>query len=209
MFGILKLFSWSGLAGVKAGNLVVAGLVLTASTATMASTITGAIWTDNQEVGSNAFSTGTVDIATTPSSAVVALSNMAPGDSTLGAMTVSNDGSLQLRYAVTSTTTENTLAAVLDLTIWDENAEADGGTDCNTSAPGTVLYGPGDIGNTVEASLVGSTTQGAQAGDRTLNAGTNEVLCFLVHLPTNADSAYQGMGSSATFFFKSEQIANN
>ena len=167
VMGFLKIFGLGGLAGAKSGSLVIAGLVLAASAATMATTLTGAIWTDNLEVGSNAFSAGTVDIATTPTTAIVALSNMAPGDSTVGAMTVSNDGSLQLRYAVTSTTTENTLAAVLDLTIWDENAEADGGTDCNTSAPGTVLYGPGDIGNTVEASLVRSTAQGAQAGDRT------------------------------------------
>jgi hypothetical protein len=42
---------------------------------------------------------------------------MAPGDEVTNPITVTNGGSLELRYAVTSTTTENTLAGQLDLTI--------------------------------------------------------------------------------------------
>ena len=207
--GILKIFGLGGLAGAKSGSLVIAGLVLAASAATMATTLTGAIWTDNLEVGSNAFSAGTVDIATTPTTAIVALSNMAPGDSTVGGVTVSNDGSLQLRYAISSTTTENTLAAQLDLTIWDENEESDGGTVCATTAPGTKLYGPADLGATTETNLVGNPTQGAHAGDRTLNGGSTEVLCFLVELPSGTSNTFAGLSSTAVLFFKSEQTSNN
>ncbi len=43
-----------------------------------------------------------------------------PGDSVVDDITVTNSGSLEARYAVSSTTTENTLAAQLHLTIWDE-----------------------------------------------------------------------------------------
>jgi hypothetical protein len=207
--GILKLFGLGGLAGAKSGSLVIAGLVLAASAATMATTLTGAIWTDNLEVGSNAFSAGTVDISTTPTTAIVALSNMAPGDSTVGGVTVSNAGSLQLRYAISSTTTENTLAAQLDLTIWDENEEADGGTVCATTAPATKLYGPGDLGATTETNLVGNPTQGVHAGDRTLNGGSTEVLCFLVALPSGTSNTFAGLSSTAVLFFKSEQTSNN
>ncbi len=207
--GFLKLFGLGGLAGAKSGSLVIAGLVLAASAATMATTLTGAIWTDNVEVGSNAFSAGTVDIATTPTTAIVALSNMAPGDSTVGGVTVSNDGSLQLRYAITSTTTENTLAAQLDLTIWDENEEGDGGTVCATTAPVTTLYGPNDLGATTETLLVGNPAQGPHANDRTLNGGATEVLCFLVELPSGTSNTFAGLSSTAVLFFKSEQTSNN
>ena len=207
--GFMKVLGLGGLAGAKSGRLVMAGLILAASAATMATTLTGAIWTDNLSVGSNAFSAGTVDINTTPTTAIVALSNMAPGDSTVGGVTVSNDGSLQLRYAISSTTTENTLAAQLDLTVWDENEESDGGTDCATTAPATKLYGPADLGATTETNLVGDPTQGSQAGDRTLNGGTNEVLCFLVALPAGTSNTFAGLSSTATFFFKSEQTSNN
>ena len=46
-------------------------------------------------------------------------------------------------------------------------------------------------------------------GDRTLNGGTNEVLCFLVALPAGTSNTFAGLSSTATFFFKSEQTSNN
>jgi len=97
-----------------------------------------AVFTDTASVGSNTFTTGTVDISTSPTTALVTFSNMAPGDSVTNGITVTNAGSLALRYAITSTTTENTLAAQLDQTIWDEAEEADGGTACNAAAPAAV-----------------------------------------------------------------------
>src|SRR3989304_5803019 len=87
-----------------------------------------AVFTDTASVGGNAFTTGTVDITTSPTTALVTFSNMAPGDSVTNGITVTNAGSLALRYAITTTTTENTLAAQLDQTIWDEAEEAGGGT---------------------------------------------------------------------------------
>ena len=69
-----------------------------------------AVFTDTQNVPSNTFSTGTLDISTNPTSALVTFSAMAPGDQVTNPITVTNGGTLQLRYAVTSTTTENVLA---------------------------------------------------------------------------------------------------
>ncbi len=168
-----------------------------------------AIFTDTASVLSNTFSTGTVDIGTTPTSALFTVSNMAPGDSTTQGLTVSNNGSLALRYAVTSTTTENTLAAQLDLTIWDEAAEGDAGTTCNATAPGTVLYGPADLGSTTGINVIGNPAQGAQAGDRTLASGASEVLCFRVALPLSTGNSFQNTSTEATFSFQAEQTANN
>lgn len=168
-----------------------------------------AVFTDTASVGSNTFTTGTVDISTSPTTALVTFSNMAPGDSVTNGITVTNAGSLALRYAITSTTTENTLAAQLDQTIWDEAEEADGGTACNAAAPAAVLYGPADLGSTTGINVVGSPTQGAQAGDRPLAAAGNEVLCFRVTLPLATGNAYQALTTTATFAFQAEQTANN
>lgn len=160
----------------------------------------------------NTFSTGTLDISTSPAAAFVSYSDMAPGDSVVGALTVQNGGSLDLRYAITSEATDpdgKGLRTQLDLTVWDEAAESDAGQTCASSAPGTVLYGPGDLAGASEAAIVGDTAQGEQAGDRTLTAGASEVLCFLVELPLSTGNAYQNASTSATFRFYAEQTANN
>jgi hypothetical protein len=165
-----------------------------------------AVFTDTASNGSNTFSTGNVDISTSPASAIVSFSGMLPGDVVTGSVTVSNAGSAQLRYAVTSTTTENTLAAQLDLTV------KSGVTTCTNggfSASGTVIYATGDLGSTGGTALIGSSAQGAQAGDRTLDAAASEALCFQVSLPLASGNAYQSLTTTATFDFIAEQTANN
>ncbi len=57
--------------------------------------------------------------------------------------------------------------------------------------------------------LIGSNTQGAQAGDRPLSASASEVLCFAVVLPLSTGNASQGLSNTATFTFDAEQTANN
>ena len=145
-----------------------------------------------------------LDISTSPSSAIVSFSAMAPGDTVTAPVTVSNAGSMQMRYAIRSTTTEDFLAAQLDLTI------KIGVTTCNNggfSFDGTSIYGAGDAGNTGGLNLVGDPSQGAQAGDRTLDAATNEILCVQVSLPTSTGNSYQGLTTTATLEFLAEQTA--
>jgi spore coat-associated protein N len=165
-----------------------------------------ALFTDTASVPSNSFSTGTVDISTSPVSALVTFSDMAPGDEVVNPITVSNDGTLELRYAVTSTTTEDTLAAQLDLTI------KSGVTTCTTGGfdtDGSPVYAPADLGSTAGIDVIGDPTQGAQAGDRTLAASATEDLCFKVSLPSSTNNTYQGLTTTATFDFQSEQTKNN
>ena len=165
-----------------------------------------AIWTDSEDVDANVFSTGTLDISTAPITALVTYSDMAPGDSTGGqSLTVTNAGTMDLRYAVTMTA-DNTdtlgLYAELDLTIRDE------GTDC-TTFDGAVLYGP-DLPFLLTGDLIGDPTQGAQAGDRTLTTAVgSEVLCFKVDLPLAAPDSVQGASTTAVFTFEAEQTDNN
>ena len=164
-----------------------------------------ALFTDQETVAGNAFSTGTVDLLATPATAVVTSGAMAPGDQVTAPLDIANSGSLELRYSATSTTTEDALAAQLDLTIKTGVTLCN---DANWAADGTVIYN-GDLGSTGTIALFGSPVQGAQAGDRVLAAGANEVLCVNVSLPLATGNASQGVTTTATFTFDGEQTANN
>ena len=165
-----------------------------------------AVFTSTASVGSNTFTTGTVNLTTLPTTALVTFAGMAPGDQVTAPITVTNAGTLALRYAVTSTTTENVLAAQLALTI------KSGVTTCTNAAygaSGTLIYNAAALGNTTAVNVVGNPAQGAQAGDRTLAAAANEVLCFNVSLPLASGNTFQGLTTTATFSFAGEQTTNN
>lgn len=191
----------AGLVGSLSATALVMGL-LASSTGGV-----NALFTDSEDVGANDFTTGTLDLATAPTTAAVIYQNMVPGDTVTGPLTVTNGGSTPLRYSVRSTTTENTLAAQLDLGVKVGVTSCTGTTGFNAS--GTVLYGPGALGTTSTAALVGSSAAGSDPGDRTLAPGASETLCFHVALPTSSSNAYQGLATTATFQFVAEQTANN
>jgi hypothetical protein len=184
--------------------IFLAGFLLLSATGASWS-LSGAIYTDTEAVGNNTFTVGTLDISASPATALFTATAMAPGDSATAPLTVSNDGSLDLRYAIESDTDEDVLAAQLDLTI------KSGVTTCDNTdwdADGTVLYN-GILGSTSVETLVGDKTQGADTGDRTLAATANEELCFHVELPLTAPDASQGVTTTATFTFYAEQTVNN
>ncbi len=165
-----------------------------------------AVFTDSASVPSNTFSTGTVDISTSPTSAVVTFANMAPGDSTTQPLVVSNIGTLELRYAMITSATNADLKGLRDqlqLTIKTIDVTTPA-TPCD-NFDGTVLYGAGNLA----AGAIGSNAQGAQAGDRVLAAGASETLCFRVELPLATGNAFQNATTTATFTFDAEQTVNN
>lgn len=182
------------------------------SAVALTSAVTGAYFTDSDAVGANTFATGDVDLTTNPTTNIASMPNMAPGDVRYGTVTVTNGGSLELRYALKSATTEDTLAAQLDLTVWDEAAEDDGtspNATCSTTVPTTTLYTAAALGSVAGTQLFGNPLTGSQAGDRTLAAAVNEVLCLKVELPSTTGNAFETLTTSATFTFESEQTANN
>lgn len=193
----------------RRGVLVPLALVALGTTG-LAVVGSGAVFTDTQTIGSNTFTTGTVKLSTAPTvSAAVTLSNMAPGDSKVGSVPVTNTGSLAQRYSVVSTA-DNTdgkgLAAQLQMTV------KSGVTTCTAAGfatDGTIIYGPGVFGTTGGTKVFGDVAQGFQAGDRTLIAGASENLCVLVALPLATGNAFQNATTTATFTFNAEQTANN
>ena len=64
-----------------------------------------AVFTDQEVNAANTFTTGTVLIDDSPASALVTFSTMAPGDTTIQQLTLTNSGSLALRYAMTTAAT--------------------------------------------------------------------------------------------------------
>jgi len=76
-------------------GMLKAALVLVLSLATVAVVTSGAIFTDSQAIGGNAFTTGTVDLSASPASAAVSFDGMMPNDSVTAPITVSNDGTVQ------------------------------------------------------------------------------------------------------------------
>jgi len=145
-----------------------------------------------------AFTTGTIDVNTSPA-VVTAVNNMMPGDNATQALTVSNAGTGDLRYSISVAAT-NALGTALQLTVKTQ----DGGGGCAAFTGTSVL-----AATTLNGAAVGSSAQGAQAGDRNLAAGTSEVLCLRVSLPLSTGNALQGVSSAATFTFDAEQTANN
>jgi predicted ribosomally synthesized peptide with SipW-like signal peptide len=168
-----------------------------------------AVFSDSQTVTNNAFTTGDVDITAAPASAVFTVTNMAPGDviTPPNGIRVTNDGSLEMRYSISSTATNADFKALkdeLDLTV--KTADTPGGTTCGAFT-GSELYA-GDL-DAAAGQILGSNAQGDQTGDRTLAAGGSETLCFRVELPLTTGNAFSNATTTATFTFDAEQTINN
>ena len=169
-----------------------------------------ALFTDQATNPDNTFSTGTVDLAINPATAMFTVSNMAPGNFTYKGIDLTNSGSLQLRYAMTTTVGGNniTLAQQLDLTI-DVVTGAGDDTFWYTSddvVGGANIYGPDGV---LSSAAIGNATQGNQLGDRTLNASGNERLRFKVTLPLDTGNSYQNTTCTVAFVFDAEQTIHN
>ena len=168
-----------------------------------------ALFTDTATSPENSFATGTVDLAIDPATAMFTVTAMAPGDVTYDGLQVTNSGTLQLRYAMTTTDDDtSTLDEQLDLTI--DVVTEDGDDNIWYTSDDVVgeanVYGPDGV---LATAAIGNTTQGAQAGDRTLAASGSERLRFKVTLPLSTGNAYQGTTCTIAFVFDAEQTANN
>jgi predicted ribosomally synthesized peptide with SipW-like signal peptide len=164
-----------------------------------------ALFTDSDAVGANTFSTVSIVLNTSPTSALVTYAGMYPGDTTgPQVLTVSNDGTGELRYSMTSASTDADSKHLRTQLVLDVTEEDTGG--------GCVVMD----GASVYSGVLGATTAkfgdpfaGDDTGDRTLAAGSNEVLCFKVTLPDTTGNAYQAAATTTTFTFASEQTYAN
>jgi spore coat-associated protein N len=172
---------------------------------------TGAVFQDSANAAVS-FASGNVAIQANGSASVALApaTNLAPGDTVYRAVTVTNTGSLDLRYAITGQTTSETksLSTVLQYTIY-------AGVAAGPCGLGNVGAAPAIASNKViglaVTPLVGDTTIRQQPGDRNLVAGPggSEDLCVAMTMPITTTSAFASATANAKLTFDAEQIINN
>ena len=175
-------------------------------------TMSMALFTSSVSANNNAFTAGTIILGVAPSPIILTSTSLMPGDNVPAgvpgqAVTVSNTGSGQLRYAIAGTSTDadsKHLNTQLLITIAQPDGNA--GASCALMS-GTVLFSA--VVPTAGVNMVGNPAQGSQAGDRVLNGPSSETLCFKASLPIGTGNGYQGAVSTYTFNFSAEQTANN
>ena len=203
------------------------GIILGLTIIGMSSLTTGALFTNEDSATSNGITTGSVDISSQAGTIVVGADNLAPGDQIYQPLTVSNSGSLELRYAVEyeaqdagsvnlSRALRVDMYAVPNVAACDRDG-ALGAKIGQSSAPDT--YGLA----TAQAPIIGSATTGPDTGisvngfassDRTLGAGStanSEVLCAEItfELVGENHNELQQSSSAIEFTFLAEQTINN
>ena len=185
--------------------LLVAGL---ATVGIGAGQLSLALFTDTETVDGT-FTAGTISLeATRIDGLALTTSALMPGDMVTDDVVVENDGSAQLRYAVSAASTNlDTLALRDALTLEIRGIDATTPEVPCDNFDGAQLAAEAALGSA--RSVLGDPASGADAGDRTLNAAASETLCFRVKLPSSAAATYQGATTTTTFTFDAEQTANN
>jgi predicted ribosomally synthesized peptide with SipW-like signal peptide len=167
-----------------------------------------ALFTD-QETVDGTFGTGSIVLDDAKIDALTLTTGvMMPGDTITDDVVVENDGTGQLRYAMSTATTDpdaKAVRGVLTLTVKTIDATTPA-TPCD-NFDGTSVLAATVLG--ASTASFGNPAAGANAGDRVLNAGANETLCFRVTLPSGTGNAYQSASAVTTFTFDAEQTANN
>lgn len=171
-------------------------VLLASSLATLgAGAMTLAQFTDS-DASSGSWTSGTIILGVSPATAFTA-TNILPGDTGNQTIVVANTGTGAARYALsTSATNTDTKGLATQMTLLIQAGTC--------ASPGATLYS-GALGS----AALGSSTSGAQAGDRNVVAAASDSLCFTWAFPLASGNAFQAAATTATFTFASEQTANN
>ncbi len=207
--------------GATAAIFVLAGLGITSLT-------TNALFTDRETTAGDLL-TGTVDLGLGNFSFAMPTGGMAPGDVVVQPITVTNSGSLQLRYAVSYLATKGVspspnptnsagtgavgtgdLRTVLTLNVFHVNAA----TDC---VAGVTV--PTDAGTATDLSassptytkILGDPATGSQTGDSDIIGGgtDSQVLCVRLMMDPTSGNTYQNTAAHVSLQFDAEQVVNN
>ena len=193
----------------RRSRLVATALTVALAAVGVTSLVTGALFSDTEAVSASDFQTGTVDIVAAHSATQTLGSlNMAPGDVVYGVVPVSNEGSLELRYAVEVTGSNAQpvdLARELQLDVYArvDSCDATGAVLAKLigSLPGGALTTP--------ITIVGNPEIGQHPGDRVLAAHASENLCVSVGLPLGTLNVFQNTDAQLALTFLAEQTVNN
>lgn len=159
---------------------IVAVALLAAATLTWSwATVTrsSASFADQEAVSGNRLGAGTLDIGFGDTTAIFTAYDLAAGDAVNGNLLVRNDGTLPLKYELTSFAPAGLLRDVIDITAWN------GSGACPSSAPaGAAVWRPLDA----RADAPAAPTAG------TLAVGATQLVCMRADLPISAPTEAQG-----------------
>lgn len=145
-------------------------------------TATRAIFKDSFELDENYFSSGVVDISASPNNAAISMTNMKPGDSVTGIITVANLGSLDFSYDVAS--------------------KKDAGiTDFYNALTARVISGSDVLYEGLLKDMTNLTS-----GRRVLAPGASEDLQLTVGLPLDVSSSLSNKYVKLALVFDAEQL---
>ena len=170
--------------------------------------LTGVIWagtfatfTDSGTANST-FTAGTVDLLVSGEAdddyafTSIEMGNMKPGDVKYAPLTIANNGTLDFTYTMSTSATNADSKALRDQLTTEIRLVANAAA-CDSAGVG------------FNASLTTVTASGALSAaaiaSRPLTAGSSEVLCYKVQLPSSAADSYQGATTTATFTFAATQ----
>lgn len=162
----------------------------------------GAAFGDNESFGVNRLSSATVDIEVGAQTVPMISGNLAPGDIVAGTIVVTNQGTLPLRYAVTSELTDGPVNDWVNWTFWvsaDENSCSLGRTS------NKILFDGVLVGGTEPSPVFGEVLVGLDPGDRILEPDSQETLCVVAAFSLDAPDHLQRLTLSHDFALVAEQ----
>lgn len=166
---------------VPLATLVAAGAVAVGSGASFSSTTGNTI---------SSVTAGTLTHSNSKNNqAIFNLSNMKPGDTLNGTLTLKNTGSLPAAFSLVETSSSNAFA--------------------NAGADLTLAIVDTTTGTTVYTGTFGGLTDGAKNALGTWQAGDSHNFTFTVKLDPNAGNADQGASAGATYQWESVQLSGD
>ena len=145
------------------------------------------------------FSVGTISLGLAPAGTLITFAGMVPGNAVDGVLTIQNDGTGDLRYAMTAVATDPDAKHLRDVLQLDVERR----TGCSGAVLEVLYSGP------IATAAFGDPQPGGDPGDRPVDSGASEVLCFRATLPLGTDTQQQGATTTATLTFRAEQVSGN
>jgi hypothetical protein len=212
---------------------IAGGAALLASVGGVSVIASAALLSQSQTTGGASVTAGTVSLSLSggsgsvvrgaPVTAWISATNVGVGtpNAYYKDLTVYNNGTAQLRYAMTSTpngtgtglTTTNEIELDIALITAGQTCSASTFAAGTTITPSTAVMGNGT--NTTEVAVIGDKTAGQSGtdggvGDQVLPVGASDTLCMRAYVIPGAGRAAQAVSSiTSTFTFYSEQTKNN
>ena len=156
---------------------------------------TWAYFLDIETSTANTLAAGTLDLSWTNESGVPLpfnVDSIAQGETVEARISINNNGTLQLRYAMTTDVVSGTtLADQLQCRLYDYENSVD-------------LYN-----GSLSGAHIGDSAQGQQEGDRLVDGSSEDYLAIEITLPADTGDEFQSLSTNVTFNFIAEQAVNN